>query len=324
MSDVMKTTLALWREDVVAFIKGRFKWSAVFSTFVLVGSLIRVLLWYRPANYGVFIEFAAKAYGIGVYYLTVPVFWLPNFVEFIAKYLPWEFHLFPNWRDMLVVLTLYLSSHIRDVKNLQSSDRRKRAFRRRLAAAVLGLALAIVAGTVALARGTSPFAATIVSACTGIVVYRIGFAIQFALDLKEDGRLFWATFKSKVSEIWSIAIGSFVLIGISIAASSIFSPQIFATFAFVLVLAAIQLLALFHIRLAVRDVKQQMKRNTPPKELQIDLSLGVEARKSIEGKGNYKIGVSINQAFAGAIIVLISITAAQAIAQSTQVLVKGF
>lgn len=268
-------------------LEGKFRPGSILGTLIAVAALITISQRLASMEITWLIETLLKGYQtvITLIFGSLIDWWFPALVKTISSFVGWNVELFPQWRDLVALLTLYLSSHVKEAL-AENVPRSALAISMRSIAAIIGLLLAVAGGSITYATGFSPLVSIFTACLIGIATYRLGFAAQFAFDRRRDG--FRIHFRNKASGAMTIVLGGVAIIFAWILTMR-FGPsdivpglQVMFLFIFVLFLSS------YHVVLAVYSEWRKSAR------------LDVEARKRISATGHYNIGIRILWAWAGA------------------------
>ncbi len=173
--------------------------------------------------------------------------WFPALVEYLVSFFKWDFALFPQWRDAFALLALYFASHVKQARAANVPNPRL-AFLVRLLSAILGVIGAAVAASVAFTQDNSTLVGIFVACLTGIAIYRIGFAAQFAFDLRKVG--FWHQFADKARGAATIGVGGLTILVIGLVSIRHSSPAATGTLNALFLFLFVLFLAAYHLSLA--------------------------------------------------------------------------
>lgn len=211
--------------------------------------------------------------------------WFPALLRKIAALIGWKIELFPQWRDVVALLGLYLSSHIKQAL-AENVPHPAFAIVMRSLAGVIGLVLAVAGASVVDGNGFSQIVSIFAACLIGIATYRLGFAAQFAFDLKKDG--FRSHFFDKASGVMTIVLGGLIILFSGLLAMRISSPKVAPSVQVLFLFLLVFFLGVYHVWLAVHSEGRKSKR------------LDVETLEHASVTGNFKIGMRILSAWAGA------------------------
>ena len=115
--------------------------------------------------------------------------WLIPAIIYLSSLFRIHFEVYPEWKDLSMLLILYTSSHIFHVTTLPNDSRqRRRAYFIRISGAAFGLVVALLLSGMLTSADYSAFLVTVICGLAGISVYRVFFAWQFSLDRVEKER----------------------------------------------------------------------------------------------------------------------------------------
>jgi hypothetical protein len=141
--------------------------------------------------------------------LVLLSWWVPSLIAALNVIVPWDLHLPSDWRNLFTLLTLYLSSHVREARAANVPNRAL-ALSWRILAALVGLVLATSLAVLLASGGFDRLETAVMGSLLGIVVYRLGFAAQFAYDRSAaftNRQIFRAEFLRKALGGLYIALG---------------------------------------------------------------------------------------------------------------------
>ena len=173
--------------------------------------------------------------------------WVPWLVSLVDSVLPWDLILPTDWRNLFVLLTLYLSSHVKEAYATNVPNKR-RALLWRTASVFLGLICAMIIAALLSGTGDTRLRIAVIASATGIAVYRVGFAFQFAYDrslVPISPHLFRREFARKAF------VSFYLLLGAAIVAIAV--PQGVTRWDFFWVMLLAACLGFFHLVLAWRS-----------------------------------------------------------------------
>ena len=282
------------------------KISAVAQLLIVALTVVVVVYRWNPSAFGIFTA-AVALFGGQLQSWFFYVFfdwWFPEFVRRMLQALDWKIDIFPLWRDMVTFLGLYTGAHISDVRGARfNKPWRARAFR--MVSAALGMIGSIILTSFMNANAYSEFLAMAAGLLLGIVIYTSGFAIQYALDLREfteEG--FFSPLGKKAKGIISFLLLAGLTLGfwfILTASQLVTSHSALEVSLLFLMLAAF---GLVHIRWSVLDQQEETAKSNQGGGQETAQGSSREMWLKIRHTGNYNIGVSILIALAVALIIL--------------------
>ncbi|MBI3699154.1 MAG: hypothetical protein HY242_01735 [Afipia sp.] len=274
-------------------LKGKFRPFSIVGTVFAAAALITIAQRLASLDFVWIVEALLKGYQnfITLIFTTLVDWWFPSLLRKLATLIGWKIELFPQWRDVVALLSLYLSSHIREALS-KSVPRPFLAITMRSAAGVIGLVLGIAGASVIYGSGTSQIASIFAACLIGIAVYRLGFSAQFAFDLRRDGFRFH--FLNKANGILVIVLGGLMILFSGLLALRVSPPEIVPSVQVLFLFILVLFLGIYHVGIAIYSEGRKSGR----------YDAGTRERVSLTG--NFKIGMRILWAWAGAGITILT------------------
>lgn len=181
---------------------------------VLIGSLniIAIFQAMHPASLGELISAIAHAFRNGQEFVfaTVRDFGIPQLI----KYFNIKISLSNFWRDIVTILILYNSAHVKESFS-EKVKHKIRAFVIRLIGAIGSVLVALWVSTNLNSWGVSQLINIVISVGAGVVAYRVVFSFQFSMDqLLDHSKSPWQPFGQKLWGALELTIGTLVLMGL--------------------------------------------------------------------------------------------------------------
>ncbi len=95
--------------------------------------------------------------------------WVPSLIAALSALVPWDLHLPSDWRNLFTLLTLYLSSHVREA-GAPNVPNRALALSWRILAALVGLVLATSLAVLLASGGFDRLETAVMGSVLGIVI----------------------------------------------------------------------------------------------------------------------------------------------------------
>lgn len=174
-----------------------------------------------------------------------------------------NFELLEPWSAIFIFMFLYISPQASDALRGSDFGPDHKIFRAKDGTryGVYGFAIRLLAGIIATSvcitvpnwvKNTSldETSVIILSVAVGMIIYRIGFAAQFALDSFRGGRDFTKVFAGKFFDIWILILFFSVLLNVNLIHIFALDQPDLGVFGFLLVMALLISTSIFHFLLS--------------------------------------------------------------------------